>query len=40
MTPPQDAVPEPSMTRAYIRVVIVEVLVLLALWTLQQRFSL
>jgi hypothetical protein len=40
MLPPPGATPEPPMTRTYVAVVIVEVLVLLALWTLQQRYSL
>ena len=34
-----DAAPELSMNRTYLLVVIVEVLVLLALFALQQRFS-
>ena len=35
-----DAAPEPPMGRTYLAVVIVEILVLLALFALQQRFSL
>ena len=40
MTSPHDAAPQPSMGRTYLTVMIVEVIVLLALFALQQRFSL
>ena len=40
MTPVPDAPSEPPMTRAYLGVVIVEIVVLLALWVFQQRYSL
>lgn len=41
VTPPSPAsTPEPPMTRTYVLVLVVQALVLLALWALQQRFSL
>ncbi len=40
MTPTPGATPEPPMTRSYVMVLLVQALVLLALWVFQQRFSL
>jgi hypothetical protein len=40
MTPKPGVTPEPPMTRSYLTVLIVQALVLLALWAFQQRFSL
>ena len=40
MTPTPRVTPEPPMTRSYLLVLIVQLLVLLALWAFQQRFSL